>query len=67
MDTTIKKYLTSFEFGELQHFKNMGVIPLLTSLDDSPEYLTLKEALAKQVLTITEVSHEGSVPELKVI
>ncbi len=67
MDTTIKKYLTSFEFGELQHFKNMGVLPLQTSLNDSPEYLTLKEALDKQVLTITEVSHEGSVPELKVI
>lgn len=67
MDATIKKYLTSFKLGELQHFKNMGVLPLLTSLDDSPEYLTLKEALDKQVLTITEVSHEGSVPELKVI
>lgn len=67
MDATVKKYLTSFEFGELQHFKNMGVLPLLTSLDDSPEYLTLKEALDMQVLAITEVSHEGSVPELKVI
>ncbi len=67
MDATIKKYMASFEFGELQHFKNMGVLPLLTSLDDSPEYLTLKEALDKQVLTIREVSHEGSVPELKVI
>ena len=67
MDATIKKYLTSFEFGDLQHFKNLGVLPLLTSLDESPEYLTLKEALDMQVLTITEVSHEGSVPELKVI
>ncbi|MGD8536088.1 MAG: hypothetical protein PVF66_09600 [Candidatus Aminicenantes bacterium] len=67
MDATIKKYVASFEFGELQHFKNMGVLPLLTSLDESPEYLTLKEALDLQVLTITEVSQEGSVPELKVI
>lgn len=67
MDATIKKYLTSFEFGELQHFKNMGVLPLLTSQDDSLEYLTLKEALNLQVLAITEVSQEGSVPELKVI
>jgi hypothetical protein len=67
MDATVKKYLASFEFGELQHFKNMGVLPLLTSLDESPEYLTLKEALEKQVLTISEVNQEGSVPELKVI
>lgn len=66
MDKEIKKYLTSFEFGELQHFKNMGVIPLMSDLNHDPEYLTLKEALDKQVLIISEVSHEGSVPELKV-
>jgi len=67
MDKEIKKYLLSFEFGDLQHFKNMGVVPLLTSLNDTPEYLTLKEALDKQLLIITEVSQEGSVPELKVM
>jgi len=66
MDKDIEKYLKSFEFGELRHFKNMAVFPLLTSLDDSPEYLTLKEALDKHLLTITEVSQEGSVPDLKV-
>lgn len=66
MDKEIKKYILSFEFGNLKHFKNMGVIPLITSLNDAPEYLTLREALDKQVLIISEVSHEGSVPELKV-
>jgi len=66
MDQIIKEYLTSFEFGELQHFENLGIIPLLTPLNKTPEYLTLKEALEKRVLTITEVSREGSVPELKV-
>jgi len=67
MDKEIKKYLRSFEFGEVHHVKNMGVIPILTSLDDSIEYLTLKEALDKQLLTITEISQEGSVPDLKVV
>ncbi len=67
MDKEIKKYLRSFEFGELHHFKNMGVFPLFTSLDDSPEYLTLREALDQQLLVITEVSKEGSVPDLKAI
>lgn len=66
MDKDIKKYLGSLELGELQHFKNMGVLPLLSSLNHEPEYLTLKEALEKQVLMISEVSQEGSVPELKV-
>jgi len=66
MDQIIKEYLTSFEFRELQHFENLGIIPLLTPLNKTPEYLTLKEALEKRVLAITEVSREGSVPELKV-
>jgi len=66
MDKDIKKYLSSFEYGELQHFKNMGVLPLLSDLNHEPEYLTLKEALEKQVLVVSEVSQEGSVPELKV-
>jgi hypothetical protein len=66
MDPIIKKYLKSYEFGELQNYKNMGVIPLFTSLNHSPEYLTLKEALEKGVLAVQEVSHGGSVPELKV-
>lgn len=67
MDKDIKKYLSSFEFGEVQHFKNMAVLPILTSLDDSPEYLVLKQALERQMLIISEVSQEGRVPELKVI
>jgi hypothetical protein len=44
----------------------MGVVPLFTSVNHGPEYLTLKEALEKEFLTVTEVSHGGSVPELKV-
>jgi len=67
MDKDIKKYLTSLDFGELQHFKNMAVLPLMTALDDSPMYLILKQALDQHVLVIGEVSQEGRVPELKVI
>jgi hypothetical protein len=67
MDKDIKQYLTSLDFGELQHFKNMAVVPLMTTLDDSPKYLILKQALDQHVLVIGEVSKEGRVPELKVI
>jgi len=45
----------------------MGIIPLSTSVNHDPEYITLKEALDKNQLTVKEVSHGGSVPELKVI
>jgi hypothetical protein len=67
MDKDIKKYISSLDLGELQHFKNMTVFPLMTSLDDSPKYLILKQALDQHVLVIGEVSQEGRVPELKVI
>ena len=67
MDKDIKKYFSSFDLGELQHFNNMAVLPLMTSLDDSPKYLILKQALDQHVLVIGEVSQEGRVPELKVI
>jgi hypothetical protein len=66
MDKDIKTHLSSFEFGDLQHSKNMAVLPLMTSLDDSPEYLTLKQALEGQMLVISEATQEGRVPELKV-
>ena len=67
METLIADYLSKLEFGELQSFKNMGVIPLLTSINGSPKYLTLKEALEKKLLNVKEVDEGGSVPHLKVI
>jgi len=67
MDTIMSDHLSKLEFGELMQFENMTVIPLFTSINDSPSYLTLKEALERKVLTIMEVSDSGSVPELKVI
>ena len=67
METLIADYLSKLEFGELQSFKNMGVIPFLTSINGSPKYLTLKQALEKKLLNVKEVDEGGSVPELKVI
>ncbi len=67
MNSIIRNFLSKLEFGEPKVFNNMGVIPLFTSINETPNYLTLKEALDKRCLTITEVSQSGSVPELKVV
>jgi hypothetical protein len=67
MDPIIADNLSKLEFGEVQIFKNMAVIPLFTSMDESPKYLTLKEALERRQLIATEISQSGSVPELKVV
>lgn len=58
--------LSTLALGQPVVFKNMAVFPLFTPVNDGPEYITLKEALGKNLLTITEVSAGGSVPELKV-
>src|ERR1043166_4001050 len=64
--TLIASQLSKLRLGETQQFKNITVIPLFSSVNHSPEYLTLKEALEKNLTTITEVGLGGSVPELKV-
>ncbi len=67
MEPTITNYLSRLEFGELQIFNNMAVVPLFTSVNGGPKYLTLKEALERGSLVITEISKTGSVPELRVV
>ena len=67
MDPIIANYLSRLELGELQTFNNMAVIPLFASVNNSPKYLALREALERGLLVITEISKTGSVPELKVV
>jgi hypothetical protein len=66
MDSIIADYLSGLKFGELQTFKNMDILPLFTSANGDPQYVSLKEALGARFITITEVNQSGSVPELKV-
>ncbi len=44
----------------------MEIVPIFSSLPEGPEYLTLGEALEGNLITITEVSEGGSVPNLNV-
>ncbi len=67
MDILITNFISGIDFGEVQSFKNLQIIPLFTKGEEGPVYLTLKEALEKRLLVITEVSAQASVPELKVI
>lgn len=67
MNPSIANYLSKLEFGELQTFKNMGIIPLFTVVENGPEYVSLKEAMDGKLITVTEVDQAGSVPQLKVI
>ncbi len=67
MDSVISEHLRGMRMGETKTFKNVTVIPLFSDTDGGPKYLTMKEAMEKGFLNVTEVSEGGTVPELKVI
>ena len=56
MDQSVRDSLLGLKFEAAQEFKNMAVFPLLSTGDGGPDYLTLKEALEKALLAVTEVS-----------
>jgi hypothetical protein len=65
MDAVMDEYISNLELGPVKEFEDMAVIPIFTEFK-GPEYLTLKEALEKDLLIITEVDEAGIVGELKV-
>ncbi len=67
MNTIIVRYLYRLRLGQMQTFKNMSILPLFTSINGGPDYITLQGALADKLITITELDQSGSVPELKVV
>lgn len=66
MENVVAGRLQSVQFGEVQCYKNIAIVPLIAP-DGAFHYRTLGEALATSDITITEVSASGSVPELLVI
>ena len=65
MDGIMADFIGEVELGKVQEFGGMSVIPLFTA-GDSHDYLTLKEAMEANLITITELDQQGMVPELKV-
>lgn len=58
--------LDQLEVGRPIAAANLTMYPLLLSEESAPGYLTLDEALAAGLASVTEVSESGSVPELLV-
>jgi hypothetical protein len=66
MENVVAGRLQSLQFGAVQRYKNIAIVPLIAP-DGSFRYRTLGEALAASKITITEVSAAGAVPELLVV
>jgi hypothetical protein len=61
------KYLNGLEFGNLQQFGVMEVLPVFKKAPGHEGYLSLKEAMIQNLLKITELNDSRAVPELKVM
>lgn len=66
MERIISDYLNEIRFGEAQQYENMAVLPLFTDVAGDIEYMTLKDAMLRNLLKVEEIDKGGSVPELKV-
>src|SRR5262245_6186207 len=66
MSTMTDPTFASIALGAPQVHRNLVVFPIVTSSPNPAQWLTLAEAIEQQLLTVTEVSHSGSVPELAV-
>jgi hypothetical protein len=66
MNNELKQHLGALTFGQAQTFENITILPIISGLNHSPEYLTLGEAVGTWQVSITETSQAGTVPELLV-
>jgi hypothetical protein len=67
MENIIKDYLYTIQISNTQSHKNLSVFPLLSDYVVPFDYLTLDEALSKNLIEVVELDKDGSVPELKVV
>lgn len=67
MEKSVQDFLGSLKLGEIQQFKNLAMVPVISDYDDGLDYITLGEALGGATIEIREVSEGGAVPELRVV
>lgn len=60
----IQASLSALKLGAPQAYRNLAVFALVAPGDAPAGYLLLDEALERRLARVTEVSREGSVPEL---
>jgi hypothetical protein len=67
MQKEVRSTLEGLNLGEAQLYRDLCVFPVLARGSEGPTYLTLEEAVEADLITVTEVSEDGSVPHLKVV
>ena len=65
--SAVAECLFKAELGEPQSYRNLSLFPLLADGIAEPDYLLLDEALERGCARVSEVSEQGSVPELRFV
>lgn len=66
MNQSVLNALSSTTLDSFQSYFGITIFPILTSIEAPSTYLSLGEALSRELIMITEISDSGSVPELQV-
>lgn len=61
----LQQAIAGIKVGEPKVFGGLAVFPLIGMRQPKRDYVTLREAFGKEGIEISEVSHGGSVPELR--
>ena len=64
---SIKSFFEDAKLARKQVHQNLTFFPLLAPNGSDPDYLTLEQPLESDLIQVTELSTEGSAPELKLI
>ena len=59
------KAFAELSLAEAQRLHNLTLFPLIASVARSPDYVTLDDAIASGAAEVSELSEDGSVPELR--
>ena len=67
MTDTIKTYLAKIQIGAEQSFKNLSIFPLLSDYFIPFDFLTVDDAVSKDLFEVLDIQQNGSSPKHKVI
>ena len=67
MTDIVKNYLTKIHIGAEQSFKNLSIFPLLSDYIIPFDYLTIDEAISKDLIEVMKVRKTRSAPKQKVV
>jgi hypothetical protein len=67
MKTILDEFTNTIEFGTVQHYKKVSIVPITMRSAPKLGYVTLDQALDQQSINVQEQDDGGSVPELKLV